>query len=158
MQPTITTIVEKKLVGKKLVMSLDNNKTFELWKSFMPRRKEIKNIIGTNLYSVEIYLPNYFDEFNPAQEFEKWAAMEVTAVQEISDEMHSLTIPAGEYAVFHYKGLNTDTGIFRYIYGEWLPNSKYSLDLRPHFAEMGEKYRNNDRESEEDIYIPIRPK
>ncbi|EMN97064.1 GyrI-like small molecule binding domain protein [Leptospira interrogans serovar Medanensis str. UT053] len=40
--------------------------------------------------------------------------------------MESLVIPAGEYAIFHYKGLNTDVRIFEYIHGEWLPDSMYA--------------------------------
>jgi len=45
MQPRIVNLREKKLVGKQLITSLVNNKTGELWKSFMPRRKEITNNI-----------------------------------------------------------------------------------------------------------------
>ncbi len=72
--------------------------------------------------------------------------------------MESLVIPAEEYAIFHYKGLNTDVRIFEYIHGEWLPDSMYALDHRPHFEVLGDKYRNGDPNSEENIYIPIRPK
>ncbi len=62
------------------------------------------------------------------------------------------------YAVFDYKGLNTDDSIFRYIFGTWLPNSDYDLDDRPHFEVLGKKYRNNDPASEEEIWIPIKEK
>jgi AraC family transcriptional regulator len=60
--------------------------------------------------------------------------------------------------VFHYKGLSTDTSIFQYIFGTYLPASEYELDQRPHFEILGDKYKNMDTESEEDIYIPIRLK
>jgi AraC family transcriptional regulator len=39
-----------------------------------------------------------------------------------------------------------------------LPNSAYELDDREHFELLGEKYKNNDPNSEEEIWIPIRPK
>ncbi|HLT33108.1 MAG TPA: GyrI-like domain-containing protein, partial [Aquaticitalea sp.] len=45
---------------------------------------------------------------------------------------------------------------YQYIYGQWIPNSEYELDDRPHFALMGEKYK--DPESEEEFWIPIRKK
>jgi AraC family transcriptional regulator len=31
------------------------------------------------------------------------------------------------------------------------------LDQRPHVEVMGEKYKNNDPDSEEEIWIPIKP-
>jgi AraC family transcriptional regulator len=47
MHPRIETLPEKKLVGKWLEMSFANNKTAELWRSFMPRKKEIFNTAST---------------------------------------------------------------------------------------------------------------
>ena len=38
MQAEIKTIPQKKLIGKRLTMSFANNRTAELWRSFMPRR------------------------------------------------------------------------------------------------------------------------
>ncbi len=45
---------------------------------------------------------------------------------------------------------------YRNIFETWLPASGYVLDNRPHFAVMGEKYRNEDPDSEEEIWIPIK--
>jgi len=42
MKPGIETLNEKKIVGKRLRMTLSANRTLELWQSFMPGRKEIK--------------------------------------------------------------------------------------------------------------------
>ena len=61
MEPRIEALAEKKLIGKRMIMSFSNNKTFELWKNFMPGRKEIQNSIGLELYSVQIYKPLFFD-------------------------------------------------------------------------------------------------
>lgn len=155
MEPQIKTLHEKKLIGKRLKMSLTNNKTFELWNSFMPRRKEIKNNIGPELFSIRVYdLPMDFSDFN--KEHEKWAVVEVGDFDTIPDKMEKYILPGGLYAVFPYKGLNTDTAIFRYIYGTWLPGSNYVIDHRPHFEIMGEKYKNNDPDSEEEIWVPIK--
>jgi len=75
MESRIEILPEKKFIGKKIRMSFLNNKTHELWKSFMPYRKEITNNIGQELYSIEIYEPLYFNNFDPGREFEKWAAI-----------------------------------------------------------------------------------
>ncbi|MEI6184536.1 MAG: GyrI-like domain-containing protein, partial [Bacteroidota bacterium] len=90
---------------------------------------------------------------------EKWEAMEVNNFDTIPNEMETYLLKGGLYAVFDYKGLSTDTTIFKYIYGTWLPNSNdYILDDRPHFEILGDKYKNNDPNSEEEIWIPIKLK
>ena len=158
MQPEIKTLSEKTLIGKRITMSLAINKTGELWKSFMPRRHEIKNVIGNDLFSLQTYDANYFKSFNPALSFEKWALSEVSDTSTVPEGMETFNLPGGLYAVFFYKGLNTDFSIFNYIFSEWLPKSEYNLDNRPHFEVMGAKYKNNDPESEEEIWIPIQKK
>jgi AraC family transcriptional regulator len=158
MQPRIEAVAEKKLVGKRLTMSLANNRTAELWKSFMPRRKEVQNTAGPALYSLQVYEPHHFDAFTQSKEFEKWAAVEVTDFGAVPDGMETYTLRHGLYAVFHYKGASTDATIFQYIFSSWLPHSDYFLDTRPHFEVLGEKYKNGDPSSEEEIYIPITPK
>ena len=47
---------------------------------------------------------------------------------------------------------------YGFIFNDWLPSSKYVLDTRPHFAVMGSKYRNNDPDSEEELWIPVKVK
>jgi AraC family transcriptional regulator len=138
-------------------MSLANNTTGELWRSFLPRRREIQNSVTAELFSMQVY-EHAVDVGNPYQEFEKWAAVEVTDVDTIPDGMETFVLPGGLYAVFHYQGSSTDTTIFHYIFGTWLPNSNYVLDTRPSFEILGERYKNEDPNSEEDIWIPIRPK
>jgi AraC family transcriptional regulator len=137
-------------------MSYSNNKTNELWNSFMPRKNEIVNTIGSELYSMQIYPPFFFNNFNPNAEFEKWAAIEVTDFTNVLAEMESFTLKSGLYAVFLYLGAASNaSSTFQYIFGTWLPNSEYNLDNRPHFEIIGEKYKNEDPSSEEEIWIPI---
>lgn len=65
MNPIIKIVPEKKLIGKRIKMTLADNKTFELWKSFMPRRKEIKNNLTTELVSRQVYDKSLdFKDFN----------------------------------------------------------------------------------------------
>ncbi len=156
MQPEIQILQEKKLIGKSLKMSLSNNKTADLWKSFMPVRKEIANNLSSDLFSLQVYESEYFENFDPDNEFEKWALMEVADFEAIPEDMKPFTIPAGLYAVFHYKGSGSDHSVFDHIFQTWLPASLYSLDNRPHFQVLGEKYKNADPNSEEELWIPIK--
>jgi AraC family transcriptional regulator len=157
MNPRIEIIEEKKLVGKKLTMSYANYRIGELWGSFMPRRKEISNSLSNDLVSLVVYKPNHFNDFNPTNEFERWATIEVEDFINVPAEMETFVLSSGLYAIFHYIGSTTGTASFyQNIFNVWLPNSEYELDYRPHFEILGEKYKNNDPLSEEDIFIPIK--
>lgn len=138
----------------RLRTSLAVNRTAELWRGFMPRRHEVP-ASSADLISLQMYPPGYFDHFNPNLEFEKWACMEADAIRSVPEGMETFILTGGLYAVFRYKGLNTDTVVFEYIFNTWLPQSVYQLEHRPHFEVMGSLYKNNDPDSEEDIYIPV---
>jgi len=158
MTPRIENLSPKKLIGKRLTMSLVLNKTVELWQDFMPKRRAISNIASNDLISVQVYTPKHFENFKPTNEFEKWATVEVTNFESVPADMEAFSLPGGLYAVFDYKGPGNDPGIFQYIFETWLPDSDYSLDARPHFEVLGDKYKNIDPASEEEIWIPIKPK
>ncbi len=156
----IEELIEKRLVVKSVRMSIVANKTTELWRSFMTERKAIQNPIGTDLFSMQVYDSlEYFESFNPNTEFTKYAAIEVADLRNIPNGFNKFILQSGLYAVFLHKG---PAGEFpktmQYIFTEWLPNSIYTLDNRTHFEKLGEKYKNNDAESEEEVWIPIRLK
>ena len=156
----IELLAPKKLVGKSLRMSIVDNRTQELWKSFMTKRKEVKQAIGTDLYSIQVYhkLMDYRN-FDPTEEFIKWAAMEVENFTVVPDGLEALELHGGIYAVFRHTGTpNEFHKTLQYIFVEWLPSSGYELDHRPHFELLGEQYKNNHPESEEEVWIPVMEK
>lgn len=160
MQPTIINLKEKKLIGCSCKMNFTDNKTVELWQSFMPRLKQIKNKISADLFSLQLYNEDYnFKQFNPTANFTKWAATEVSSFNDVPANMETLIIPQGLYAVFLHKGSNADNSTFQYIFQTWLPTSQeYFLDARAHFEVLGDKYKNGDPSSEEEIWIPVKSK
>ena len=159
MKPRIEILPEKKFIGKKVRMSFLNNKTFELWKSFMPYRKQITNNIGPELYSIEVYEPLYFNKFDPGREFEKWAAIEVTSHCLVPAGLDTFATFGGLYAVFLHNGAaNEGPKTYQYIFETWLTDSDYLIDDRPHFAIMGEKYEGDSPYSEEELWIPVKSK
>ena len=146
-----------KLIVLTQKMSLSENKTFLLWNSFMKRRSEIQNAIGADLYSIQIYEKDYFDGFDPHKEFVKMAGVEVNSFENIPDKMEAYVLKGGKYAVFEYKGNPNNGGeAFQYIFQEWLPASGFALDDRAHFEILGAKYKKDEDESEEEIWIPIK--
>lgn len=160
MEFRIEELAHKILIGKSNRMCLADNKTFELWNSFMVAKSTIKNSIGSDLYSIQVYDDmNYFKKFSPITEFTKWAAIEVENLINIPKGFSSYVLENGLYAVFIHKGSAAEfSKTFQYILGQWLPNSEFELDDRPHFELLGEKYKNNDSSSEEEVWIPIRTK
>jgi AraC family transcriptional regulator len=158
MEPRIEILIEKWLVGHSMKMSLIENKTGLLWGGFGPHLKRVTNRVGDDKISMQVYDATYFDSYNPAMEFEKWATVEISSVSVIPEGMKTYNLPGGLYAVFDHKGSSSDTRIFDYIFRTWLPNSQYILDDRPHFERLGAKYKNNDPNSEEEIWIPVKKK
>lgn len=156
--PQIITYHERKIIGLSSHMSLSDNKVPELWKTFMPRRNEISNAVNTDLISMAYYPDKYFVNFDVNNMFEKWAGLEVNAFDSVPEGLDKTIIPEGLYAVFYYRGLHTDSSVFQFIFQTWLPQSDFELDQRPHFEILGEKYKNNDPASEEEIWIPIKNK
>jgi AraC family transcriptional regulator len=146
------------LIGMALTMSLAADKTFQLFRQFMSRRKEISHRINGDVLDLKIYPENYFRNFSPAAIFTKWAMTEVSAVEEIPAGMEVFQLPGGLYAVFHHQGLMTDNSIFAYIYSDWLPRSTYQLDDRPHFDILSEKTQLRDPEASQEIWVPIKSK
>ncbi|MBT8179185.1 MAG: GyrI-like domain-containing protein [Eudoraea sp.] len=156
MAPRIITSRKIQLVGLKRTMSLSQNQTRELWQSFMPEWKAA-GLPRTEFYSVEVYPEGYFASFDPNKDFDKWAAVLDTADFPALETWDTLEVPAGLYAVFTYKGKSTEVHkMYQYIIGTWVPNSEYQLDNRPHMGIMGEKYRNDDPESEEELWVPVK--
>lgn len=150
----IENLEEKKLIGMFSEMSFAENTTGILWRDFMARRKEIQNATTRDLISMQIY-PQDFD-FSPHKKFIKWACQEVSHFQDVPDGMEKFILSEGLYAVFLHKGSSMDNSTFFYIFQKWLPESDYELDNRPHFEILGEKYKNNDPSSEEEIWIPVK--
>ena len=161
MEPRIENLNSKKLVGKRRSMTLEANQTAELWKSFMQQHREITNRLNQNLFSIQVYKPTLdMKDFNLQTVFEKWAAVEVSDFNMMPDGMECFNLDGGLYAVFLHKGAAaTGAKTFQYIFNTWLPASEYNIDTtRPHFELLGEKYKNNDPDSEEEIWIPVKLK
>ena len=156
MKVSIKTIPSKQLIGLNITMSIVDNKTLELWHKFRTSQYQIKKTIASELYSIQVY-NSPFKNFKPTTIFTKWACIEVQDIDNVPELFSDFTIKGGSYAVFTHKGLASSfKQTFDYIFKEWLPASNYLLDeTRAHFEVLGNKYKNNDPNSEEDVWIPI---
>jgi len=150
-QPKIVTLTEKKVVGmqSKMLMHQYEN-IIKLWKSFMPKKHELKNTINQELIAIQ----DYPDFGNLETSYNIWACVEVSNLSDVLSDMEGFTIPKGEYIKVLHKGMDAGK-TYQRIMTEWLPNSGYAIDDRPHFQVMGDKYKNGSPDSEEDFYIPV---
>ncbi|WGD35391.1 GyrI-like domain-containing protein [Olleya sp. YS] len=155
-------IIQSKAI---LIVGLKDNLTFmtnaqgtaNLARQFMPRRHEVLNRVGTQKFSIQMY-----DEFNlkdmtPHTEYVKWVGVEVSSFETIPEGLETLTIKEGNYAVFNYKGKPEGfLEAWQFIHTNWLPNSEYVLDNRPHFEKLPEDYYPSNPITEEEIWVPIK--
>jgi AraC family transcriptional regulator len=147
----------KKLLGMSMEMCFAQHAPHLIWQQFMPRKKEIAQLANHLLYSLEVYPDEqFFRNFSMDAKFEKWAAVEVNNYEQIPAGMKPLELKEGSYAVFNFKGKSSEAkAAYDYIFLKWLPTSGYELAHLPHFALMGEKYKHDDPDSEEEIWIPV---
>ncbi|MGL1887136.1 MAG: GyrI-like domain-containing protein [Reichenbachiella sp.] len=158
--PRIENIKTKKFVGVSMNMSLEDNQTFKLWSSFMPQVKEITNRVTQDLVSLQVYEDgSHFKQLDPKALFTKWSLAEVADFSNIPEGLTKFELESGLYGVFtHHGKAELFPKTMGFILGMWLPHSKYSLDHRPHFELLGSKYKNDDPDSEEEIWIPLKLK
>ena len=124
----------------------------------MPRKKEILNPKNQDVYDLIIYPKDYFLTFNPTIHFKKHALVEVLNLENVPEEMESFTLPKGKYAIFTFKGYVPNQANFEYIFSEWLPNSEFNLDDRPHFDILSEKIQQKSNDAFQEVWIPIMTK
>ena len=151
---------ETRLVGSRIRMSLVNDRTSELWRGFRPVAASIVGRMGGEMYSVKVYDKSYsFTMFEPSAEFDKWAAVAVGDGANVPDGLELLTIPAGEYAEFHYGGQASSVSkVMADLLGRELPKTRFELDQRPHFEILPEDYDPFSPFATERVYIPVRPR
>jgi len=146
------------LVGMSLEMSRTEDRTGELWGSFMPRRHEVLQRLNTDFWSMQVFPGGPEQLYDPGAQFTKWAAVAVVDNDTpIPAQMQAYELTGGLYAVFMHTGPATDSSTFEYIFSQWLPNSSYTLDDREHFEVLPEHYRPMDPLAQEEIWIPVRP-
>jgi AraC family transcriptional regulator len=140
-------------------MSLANDQTRPLFQGFMQQRNTVTGRVDKQVYDLRVYEAGLdFSTFGPATVFTKWGAVAVNSGHEVQSGFESTSLPGGLYACFLHRGKAADAPrIFGYIFQQWLPNSGYLLDDRPHFETMPEGYYDpSSPDAEEKIWLPIK--
>ncbi|GAB4164210.1 MAG: hypothetical protein Tsb0033_25370 [Winogradskyella sp.] len=154
MTPEIIHSLKKHVVGMYVPMQrYETHKIKTLWQQFAPRKHKLANLVNNTSIAMQTFSLN--EKGQPESTFNMWACVEVSELSNIPNDMEGFTIPEGKYLKVLHKGMDA-SATYHKIISEWLPNSGYAIDDRPHFQVMGEKYKNGSPDSEEDFYIPIK--
>ena len=133
----------------------------EAWAEFDRRNQEIKDAKLPGVYGIEDYSRDFDMNAGGANGgFPKYyyiAAYEVPNFDHIPQGMTGKEIAAANYAVFTYRGhVDGIHNFFEYIYGEWVPQSGYSMD--PKLSLDFEHYRESNMDMNDlhlEIWVPV---
>lgn len=154
-EPNITTLDSFTVVGLLYYGSNRQGEIPQLWDDFLSRKHEIKSVKTPRVnLGICDFVPNY----DPA--ISKFYYLACTLVMEIGagcpKGMIERTYPKSVYAVFTHKGSSENLeDTYRYIYGTYFPKSNYKLAEESDFELYDQRF-NDDKDSEMEIYIPIK--
>jgi AraC family transcriptional regulator len=156
MEPTFKEVGEIKVVGMMATFTDENKHGIpDLWSKFAPRMGEIAQRVDGVTYGV------CFPATLNGEGFEYMAAIGVENFNDIPDGMVGRTIPSHRYAVFtHRTGEDTLHNDIQktahYIWGVWLPNSKFEQAPSADFELYDERFDPLTAKGEIDFYIPLK--
>ncbi|MGK0223114.1 MAG: AraC family transcriptional regulator [Limisphaerales bacterium] len=157
-EPKFVSLKQTLLVGRCLEMSRMQDRTPDLWRSFMPDRNTVSARSGDGFISMQVYPQGPDQVADPQATFTKWAVVEVENFDTATEGTQTYTLQGGEYAVFEHNGPATDMSTVLYIFQQWLPNSEFELDDREHFERLPEDYSPMDPDAREEFWIPVKPR
>jgi AraC family transcriptional regulator len=154
-EPKIVTKDEFMVIGPAIRTTNENEENFQRLPKFWSEFNENK---------IHEFIPNKINNNTfygicmdaKGNEFTYMIGVVVSSLEQIPENMIGRKIPKARYALFTAKGpvVKSVQDLIRYIYGEWLPNSEYTLAETPDFELYDERFNQTDK-CEVDIYVPI---
>jgi AraC family transcriptional regulator len=157
--PEIVTLPDMTVVGMQTLVSTKNNIIPNLWMRFVPRIGEIKKRAKTDAslgLSYDMQEISADPDTGESQFFYLAGAI-VSDVKDLPEGMTFRKILKHKYAKFTHRGsLNKLGDTYRYMYGQWLPNSAYDIDeIAPEIEWYDNRFMPDSANSAFDIYLPI---
>ena len=156
-EPVFQSKAAFKIVGVERYTSKGIPSIREAWAEFAQRGLEIKDAKLPGVFGIEDYSRDFDMNSGGFPKYHYIAAYEVSDLANIPSGMTGKEIPSANYAVFTYRGaVDGIHGFFGFIYGEWMPNSGYSMD--PRLSLDFEYYREpnmNMNDLHLEIWVPV---
>ena len=131
----------------------------DLWKKFYKRINEIENRLGDKTYGVIYINPKKSNDKseNLHENLIYLAGVRVRSDKKIPKGMLSYLVPADQYGVFQHCGpINGIDQTLNYIFGTWLPQSKYSTPDRANIEIFPANYDPMGKESKMEFCLPLK--
>ncbi|MEH6578972.1 MAG: GyrI-like domain-containing protein [Amphritea sp.] len=155
MQPEIITQPATKLVGIAAQYSNADLNLPKLWSAFRPYRDSIHNRISDDSFGIY----ESYEEGDDEISFVYVCSVPVSSFDDIPEGMTARELPEQMYAKFTHRGSVAKLDqTLRYIWGSWLPKSKYDYVEKPDFELYLPGFNVADPNSELYLHIPIQPK
>lgn len=134
MEPTIVEREPIKTVGIAKRYSNDDLDLKKLWSAFKPYKDKIPNRVGDELFGIY----EEYEEDGDETGFTYVCSAQVSSFDDIPENMVSRIITGQKYACFEHKGeLASLENTLKFIWGSWLPKSKYDYVEKPDFELYG---------------------
>ena len=152
MEPEIVTRPQVKIVGIVSRYTEEDLDIETLWSAFRPSVNQIKNRVGNDAFGI-------YEEYRENEDsvgFSYICSVEVSDFDDVPEGMISREIPEQLYAVFQHKNALTQLHeTLKYIWGSWLPKSKYNYIEKPDFELYAPSKKPGDQNKILFLYIPI---
>jgi len=153
MEPEIIHQSEIKVVGIASQYEDDDFDLCLLWSAFLPYEGKIPNRTQSNAFGIY----ESYQENESEIRFTYICAVAVANFDQIPEGMTPRTIPEQTYAKFTHKGpISNLHETLKYIWGSWLPKSKYEYVEKPDFELYPEEFDDSDPENVIYLHIPVR--
>jgi len=135
-------------VGKELSLK-------EVWSGFKPEMDQVPNRVGKLGFG--IYEAYYEDGKEVG--FTYWCAVEVANFDDVPERFQAREISEQSYALFtHHGPLPELYKTMKYIWGSWLPKSKYEYAPSPELEIYPANYMATEQDAQLQLYIPVTTK
>lgn len=125
----------------------------QVWSGFKPEMDGIPNRVGKRGFG--IYEAYY--EAGEEVGFTYWCAVQVSNFDDVPDGFQAREVPAQQYAVFTHRGPLPDLHkTLKYIWGSWLPKSKYEYAPSPELEIYPENYVASEQDAQLMLYVPVK--
>lgn len=143
------------VAGIAVMDTMDPALMMGAWEKFFDVFAYIPTAIGNELYGVNFVTEDYNPEKDTGYGY--MAATAISSEKELPEGLTVRKIPASEYLVFTHKGLlKYLSNTFEYIYGEYLPASKYKVLLSDALEIFGADFKDDSPDSIIEIWVPVK--
>ncbi|MFD2166094.1 GyrI-like domain-containing protein [Thalassotalea euphylliae] len=155
MEPEIIDQPAMKIVGIATQYDDGDLSLPKLWSAFRPYRDSIPNRVGTDFFGIY----ESYEEQEEGTTFTYICSAQVANFDNVPDGLITRELDAQTYARFTHVGpIEKLEDTLRYIWGSWLPKSRYEYADKPDFELLPASFNNADPNNKIYLNIPVTPK